>query len=45
MCVDYREFNKQTIKDKFLSPMVEELIDELVGAMVFSEIGLRYGYH
>ncbi|GKC13692.1 putative reverse transcriptase domain-containing protein [Tanacetum coccineum] len=45
MCIDYRELNKLTLKNRYPLPRIDDLIDQLQGSSVYSKIDLRSSYH
>ncbi|GJR55386.1 putative reverse transcriptase domain-containing protein [Tanacetum coccineum] len=45
MCIDYRELNKLTVKNRYPLPRIDDLFDQLQGSSIYSKIVLRLGYH
>ncbi|GJT13142.1 putative reverse transcriptase domain-containing protein [Tanacetum coccineum] len=45
MCIDYRELNKLTVKNRYPFPRIDDLFDQLQGCSFYSKIDLRSGYH
>ena len=45
LCIDFRELNKVTVKNKYPLPRIDDMFDKLQGSCVFSKIDLIYGYY
>nr|GEV49379.1 hypothetical protein [Tanacetum cinerariifolium] len=45
MCINYRELNKLTLKNRYPLPRIDDLFDQLQGSSIYSKIDLRSGYH
>jgi len=45
LCIDYRELNRVTVKNKYPLSKIDDLFDQLAGGAVFSKIDLQSGYH
>jgi hypothetical protein len=45
LCIDFRQLNKVTVRNKYPLLRIDNLFDQLKGAKVFSKIDLRSGYH
>nr|GFB28274.1 putative reverse transcriptase domain-containing protein [Tanacetum cinerariifolium] len=45
MCIDYRELNKLTMKNRYPLPRIDDLFDQLQGSSIYSKIDLSSGYH
>ena len=45
LCIDYRQLDRVTIKNRYPLPRIDDLFDQLRGARVYSKIDLHTGYH
>ena len=45
LCIDYRQLNRVTIKNRYPLPRIDDLFDKLKGVRVYSKIDFRTGYH
>jgi hypothetical protein len=45
LCIDYYQLNRETINNQYQFPRIDDLFDQMKGAMVCSNINLRLGYH
>ena len=45
LCIDYRQLNRVTVKNRYPLPRIDDLFDQLRGARVYSKIDLPTGYH
>ena len=45
LCIDFRQLNKVTVKNKYPLPRIDDIFDQLKDAKIFSKIDLRLGCH
>ena len=45
MCIDYQDLNKMSVKNRYSLPWIDELIDNLKGAKLFTKLEFKSGYH